>query len=220
MGTAERREREKEQRRNEIIDAAEKIFFSKGMPQATMEEVADEAELSKGTIYIYFKNKEDLYLAIILRGLAILEDMFEQASASCERGLDKTEAIGRAFFGFCNTHPNYFQAMLYFESSGEPAEGQVEAGYATECQAQSVRILELCGEAVQVGIDDGTLRSDLDPVMTAMTLYGMSVGLFQIVCMKKNMLEEEHQLDPEELIEYFFEFVMHSLKAPEPDDHA
>jgi AcrR family transcriptional regulator len=212
MGTAERREREKEHRRNEIVDAAEKVFFSKGMPNATMEEVADQAELSKGTIYIYFKNKEDLYLAIILRGLAILEEKFQEAVASCEDGFGKTEAIGRAFFSFCNTHPNHFQAMLHFESLSEPAQGEPKDGYATECQTQTVRIMELCGQAVQVGIEDGTLRSDLDPMKTAMTLYGMSVGLLQIVCMKRNMLEEEHKLDPEELIEYFFEFVEHSLK--------
>ncbi|UCH85159.1 MAG: TetR/AcrR family transcriptional regulator [Candidatus Latescibacterota bacterium] len=220
MGTAERREREKEQRRNDIIDAAEKVFFSKGMPNATMEEVAEAAELSKGTIYLYFKNKEDLYLAIILRGIAILQEMFEKAVASHDTGLAKIEAVGRSFFSFCNTHPDYFQAMLYFESSGEPAGEEATAGYAVECQAQSVRTLEICAQAVQKGIDDGTLRSDLDPTKTAMTLYGMSVGLLQIVCMKRSMLEDEHKVDPDELIEYFFEFVMHSLIATEPESHA
>jgi len=220
MGTAERREREKEHRRNEIIDAAEKVFFAKGMPNATMGEVADEAELSKGTLYLYFKNKEDLYLAIILRGLAILEENFKEAVASREDGLGKTEAIGRAFFSFCNTHPDYFQAMLHFEASAEPAQDCAHAGYAAECQIQTLRIMEICSGAVQAGINDGTLRSDLDPMKTAMTLYGMSVGLLQIVCMKRNTLEEEHKIDPGELIEYFFEFVMHSLEAPERESHA
>ncbi|MEJ2720439.1 MAG: TetR/AcrR family transcriptional regulator [bacterium] len=215
MGTAERREREKEHRRSEIIDAAEKVFFSKGMPNATMEEVADAAELSKGTIYLYFKNKEDLYLAIILRGLAVLEKMFAEASGKHTRGLDKIEAIGRAFFNFCITYPNYFQAMLYFESIEEVAGGEMHTGYEVECRAQSTHILDLCAQAVRTGIEDGTLRGDLDPMKTAMTLYGMSVGLLQIVCMKKNMLEEQHKIDPSELTEYFFEFVKHALVPPE-----
>lgn len=215
MGTAERREREKEQRRSEIIDAAEKVFFSKGMSNATMEEVADEAELSKGTIYLYFKNKEDLYLAIILRGLAVLEQMFEEASGSHTAGRDKIEAIGRAFFSFCIRYPNYFQAMLYFESIEEPAAGDRDTGYEAECRAQSLHTLDLCAQAVRAGIEDGTLRRDLDPMKTAMTLYGMSVGLLQIVCMKKNMLEEQYKIDPSELTEYFFEFVRHALVPPE-----
>jgi TetR/AcrR family transcriptional regulator len=50
MGITERKEREKEQRRNAIIDAAEKIFFTKGMDNSTMDDVAEEAELSKGTL--------------------------------------------------------------------------------------------------------------------------------------------------------------------------
>ena len=60
MGIAERKEREKEHRRNTILDAAEEVFFSKGINLATMDEVAERAELSKGTLYLYFKNKEEL----------------------------------------------------------------------------------------------------------------------------------------------------------------
>jgi AcrR family transcriptional regulator len=72
MGTAERREREKEERRNSILDAAEKVFFSKGVREATMDDIAEEAEVSKGTIYLYFGSKEEVYLGIDLRALKIL----------------------------------------------------------------------------------------------------------------------------------------------------
>ena len=61
MGIAERKEREKEQRRKAILDAAEKVFFEKGLKYSTMDDVAEEAELSKGTLYLYFKNKEELF---------------------------------------------------------------------------------------------------------------------------------------------------------------
>ena len=67
MGIAERREREKDQRRNTILDAAEKVFFSQGINLATMDGVAEEAELSKGTLYLYFKSKEELFLGIACR---------------------------------------------------------------------------------------------------------------------------------------------------------
>ncbi|MDL1893205.1 helix-turn-helix transcriptional regulator, partial [Sphingobacteriales bacterium CHB3] len=52
MGIIERKEREKEQRREEIVTAAEKIFFEKGLAIATMDEIAEAAELSKGTLYL------------------------------------------------------------------------------------------------------------------------------------------------------------------------
>ena len=78
MGIAERREREKQRRRNDILDAAEHVFFEKGLKSATMDEVAEEAELSKGTLYLYFKSKEDLYLGITERALTVLKQMFQQ----------------------------------------------------------------------------------------------------------------------------------------------
>ena len=57
MGVVERKEREKELRSESIIDAAERIFFNKGFEHATMNDVAEEAELSKGALYLYFHAK-------------------------------------------------------------------------------------------------------------------------------------------------------------------
>jgi AcrR family transcriptional regulator len=58
----------REHKTNEIIDAAEKVFFSQGFDKTTMENIAAELELTKPALYRYFKNKKDLYYAVILRG--------------------------------------------------------------------------------------------------------------------------------------------------------
>ena len=73
MGVAERREREKEQRRQAILDAAEHLFFKKGVEDTTMDDVAEAAEFSKGTLYLYFKNREDIYHGIYHRGMEVLK---------------------------------------------------------------------------------------------------------------------------------------------------
>ncbi|MFC1552669.1 TetR/AcrR family transcriptional regulator [Candidatus Latescibacterota bacterium] len=65
-----RRERERAQHRKEIMDAAIKVFAEKGYHEATLEEISQEAEFSKGALYLYFSNKEDILFSI-------LEDMFE-----------------------------------------------------------------------------------------------------------------------------------------------
>ena len=64
MGIAERKEREKQQRKEEIIQAAESVFYSLGLDQATMDDIAAKAELSKGTLYLYFRSKEDLFFEV------------------------------------------------------------------------------------------------------------------------------------------------------------
>jgi len=56
MGTTERRNRERKQREEQIINAAEKVFFERGFDNSTMDDVAGAAELSKGALYTYFKN--------------------------------------------------------------------------------------------------------------------------------------------------------------------
>ncbi|HNS25752.1 MAG TPA: helix-turn-helix domain-containing protein, partial [Methanobacteriaceae archaeon] len=72
MSTTSRREREKQKRRQDIINAAEKIFFAKGYDSVTMDEIAREAEINKALIYYYFKNKEALFFAVNLYGVRIL----------------------------------------------------------------------------------------------------------------------------------------------------
>ena len=156
MGITERREREKEQRRNTIIDAAEQIFFSKGVVAATMDDVAEKAELSKGTLYLYFRSKEDLYLAITQRGLAIMTDMFKKAITNQKRGIDRVRAIGRAYMQFSKKHYHYFQSMIYFESHFKDFE--IDSLYALACEEQGEEALGILIEALQKGIKDGSIR--------------------------------------------------------------
>ena len=72
MGIKERKERERDRRKQQITVAAKRIFLEKGFDRATMEEIAKEAELSAGTLYLYFKNKHELYASITLKVLQFL----------------------------------------------------------------------------------------------------------------------------------------------------
>ena len=72
MGIQERKEREKERRRQQIMVAAKRVFSEKGFNKATMEDIAQEAELSPGTLYLYFKNKDELYASLSVEILELL----------------------------------------------------------------------------------------------------------------------------------------------------
>ncbi len=72
MGIRDRREREREIRRQLIMIAAKRVFSEKGFSGATLADIAREAELSTGTLYIYFRSKEELYAALSLRILQYL----------------------------------------------------------------------------------------------------------------------------------------------------
>ena len=117
MGIPERKEREKEQRRNDIIDAAERIFFTKGVEHSTMDDVATEAELSKGTLYLYFKSKEDIQFAIFMRGAEIMESMMRYRIALKKTGYEKLLELAQTTVEYAALHKNYFEFFMIFQSS-------------------------------------------------------------------------------------------------------
>ncbi len=211
MGIAERREREKEQRKNDIIDAAEKVIFSKGLDTSSMDDVAEAAELSKGTLYLYFKSKEELYLAIHLRGNQILRDMFARAVKSQQYGLEKTRAIGQAYFEFYRKYPDYFHAMIYYES--RTIDFEADNSVARQCMLVGKETLDILSRAIREGIADGSIRPTIDPVKTAISLWGQTTGIIQVIVLKEDVIKHNHQLSSGEIIDYTFELIYHSLKA-------
>ena len=79
MGIRERKEREKSERRQMILEAAKKLFMLNGYKSTTMEEIAAKAELSPATIYLYFKNKDALYATLNLIDLEYLSTQISKA---------------------------------------------------------------------------------------------------------------------------------------------
>jgi AcrR family transcriptional regulator len=215
MGIAERREREKEQRRKDIVDAAEKVFFSQGWQNATMDDVAEAAELSKATLYLYFKNKEDLYAAILVRGSEILLRAFQDAVGQHDTGLEQVAAVGRAYIAFHDSHAEYYDAMMYFDAKGFDASGDCE--FAQKCDDYRDRIMGLVANAVRNGVEDGTLRADLDPAKTAVLLWAQSSGVLQVLAVGSEKLKKVYGVNPSDLIETFFDFCFFAIAA-HPDE--
>ncbi|MFC2169917.1 TetR/AcrR family transcriptional regulator [Acidobacteriota bacterium] len=215
MGIMERREREKEQRRNDIIDAAEKVFFHEGLDEATMDDVAETAELSKGTLYLYFESKEDLYLAITKRGLDILADIFQEAVGSNKRGIDKIKAIGRTYSVFAKKYPDYFQAIIYHESRTK--DSNEECANALACEQQGEKVLRICVDALRVGLEDGSIRSDIDPMKAAIVLWGQTTGILLLISRKgehlKELLVQFNFKSLDEIIDESFKLIGYALES-------
>ncbi len=114
MGSKERREREREQRRAEILKTAREILFKKGIDATSINAVARKAELSVGTIYLYFENKEALLAALQEEGLDLLYDCIRQAEKSELSPRGKLRAMGLAYLEFSERHRKYFDVINYF----------------------------------------------------------------------------------------------------------
>ena len=118
MGILERKERERERRRQQIIVAAKKVFSEKGFNKATMDDIAGEAELSPGTLYLYFKNKEELYASLSLRILHYLHIRVEHVAKSQELGpIEKLDAMIDAMYDVYEFDPLVIINMFHLQSS-------------------------------------------------------------------------------------------------------
>ena len=117
--TALRRQREKEQRYQSILSAAEKLFAAEGYHKASMEQIGAEAELSVGAVYFYFKNKEDLLIRLLDEIGYQLRDMLGQEFRKADGSMEGIARAGQVFFEeFCPRHPQRI-AIFFRESVGQ-----------------------------------------------------------------------------------------------------
>jgi AcrR family transcriptional regulator len=204
MSIEERQHEEKEQRRQTIVDAAEAVLAENGRDAMTMSDIAEEARLSRSLLYVYFEDMEDIILAVTLRGHRALRERFEAAAAEHETGLMKIRAIGAAYVQFAREEPTYFDLLARFEARTADPEEATERERA--CFAEAERIMEAMTGAIQDGIDDGSIRPDLDPTHTAITLWGYTHGLIQLIAHKGAGLEQQYGLDAETLVQNGLDF--------------
>ncbi len=178
MGVAERREREKAERRCCILDAAERVFLAKGLAAATMDEIAQQAEVSKGTLYLYFKGKDELYLTIAMRALGELVQRFEAAVQHGGSGFERVERLLREQCSFALEHPDRFRiATSWLTSDYSVSDDSPRFG---EYKALVAQMFTRGVESIELGKSDGTLRSDLVAPRVAMQLWGSMVGVLML----------------------------------------
>jgi len=179
MGIRERKEREKGARREEIIDAAQRVFFAKGVAFATMDDIAEAAELSKGTLYLYYKSKEDLYLAVTMRGMDAMLGMFTRALSTGEPTIKLIANLGEAYYDFFNSQRDFFRMFYFFENP--QFHTQVSPEMLQQCKESDRRVWDLVIGLIQRGIDEGMLHRGLDPMEAGLMLWSNSNGIMRLI---------------------------------------
>ncbi len=111
MGLIERKEREKEEMRQRILTAAQKLFLTKGFEKTSIRNIADAIEYSPGTIYLYFKDKNELFFSLHQMAFSVmineLTDLGENNSA-----FDSFVQMGRQYIKFALENPEMYDLMF------------------------------------------------------------------------------------------------------------
>jgi TetR/AcrR family transcriptional regulator len=208
MSVAERRTREKQYRIQNILNAAEKVFFSKGYESATMNEIAREAELGKGTIYLYFKGKDDVHRAIVERGMDIFFDLIKSSKKERASGMSNLKTVWDCFMRFRTEHPNYCNAFIHYETKyrDDNAPGDFDRW------VNKYKVIHFMIEAIEAGRADGSVRSNIDAADMTLMLWAQMTGAIMLVRFKRALITNLSGIEPDDFLERYKQIVYENLE--------
>jgi AcrR family transcriptional regulator len=185
VAVAERRERERVARREAILDAAEELTTQVGYEALRMDAVAEAAELSKGTLYLYFANKEALCAGVATRLIDRLLPVLEKDLAKTRSGLDGVRQVLQTYCDFTRENPHHFRFAVTWLSAGERLDDSTES---FQLYRERVgRVLQYAASAIARGQADGSVRSDIDPLPHAIQLWSSVLGVMLVDLNKESI---------------------------------
>src|SRR5258706_15951595 len=115
MGVKERKERDRQEMRETILESAHQLFVDKGFDDVSIRNIAEAIEYSPATIYLYFKDKDEILYALHGEAFKIF-NTFISAVVIIKDPLERLFAMGEKYMQFTFTHPNYYEIMFITES--------------------------------------------------------------------------------------------------------
>lgn len=167
--TRKRRAQECAQRRTEILDAAERVFATKGYACASMEEVARETDLAVGTLYNFFKNKESLYVEILQQKSGLIGSKIDAVLAREEPAYEKIQSLFRARVEIFWEHPRFFRLFFHHTNNTlcDPRQGMTD-----DIRARYEAMLEVVTGIFRQGIAEGSFIA-IDPELLTLNFEGI-----------------------------------------------
>ncbi len=154
MGTTQRKERERDQRRRVILDSARSAFLKHGISTTTMERIAQEAELAKGTLYLYFRNREELLMGLLADDISTLTSAMEKVSSSPIEPPEKLELAFATFYTYSQENQLFYQMMTQ-TNVGLMMANIDDSPTVAHFQSVNERLIGLVESFVEQGVQHG-----------------------------------------------------------------
>jgi AcrR family transcriptional regulator len=170
-----------------ILDSAVALFTTKGFQATRMEDVAKRAGISKGLTYFYYKNKEDLFMALTKKAFDQFKEEFREVLRSKgKNGMEMLTDLMAKIVNFAKEHPVYYQAVINFldvlKKYNQPALRK-EIDPLILDSIHFHKLLEIHHEPIKLGVQmvsqgikDGSIRPELQPEITFYTVWAMIIG--------------------------------------------
>jgi len=151
-----------------VFQAAEQVIVDKGFEGATMQDIARRAGCAAGTLYLYFRNKEDLISLLLGRHMRRMEKLFRDAVGKSEDGLVRLKKGFQTCLDYCHQH--HLVLRVYFSTNSSPDMESQLKGEAREAYA-NMKALDI--ESIRRAQQSGQVRADIAPEELVEFIYGL-----------------------------------------------
>jgi TetR/AcrR family transcriptional regulator len=175
-----------------ILDAAERAFIRGGYHGVRMEDLAEEADVSVGSIYGHFGNKDGLYLAITERATELFGEYMAAAYATSASPLEQVMAAGDAYLRFHLEHPGAFRFIAF--DGVETRVPEVDSATHARITGRTAELLEGFRERIAAAVAAGEASTDVDPTLTSRFLWGAWNGMIALGLRSDGLALSEEQI--------------------------
>ncbi len=167
-----RKEREYLARRNEILDTALKLFSQKGYHQTSMSEIAKESEFSIGSLYSFFKSKEDLFFNLFKRSIEDVEELVNGALARAKDARQKLELLVEVLFEYFEKK---WEAFHIFALNRQSFDWTLKEDLGEIIRAKHLEFIGTLSQILEEGIKEGIFKP-FRPEEMALAFIGLING--------------------------------------------
>lgn len=176
MGVKERREREKSETRDKILDAARELFVTEGYEGVSMRKVAEKIEYSPTAIYVHFADKEELFRELCHQDYARLAEVFQSSAISADP-IERLKQIGAIYIDFGMRYPNHYKFMFMTPHPQHELD-EVDREMMGNPESDAYAFLKW---AVQQAIDAGCFHEGIrDAELVSQTLWASVHGVISL----------------------------------------
>ena len=206
---ARRKKEPQSNHRKNIAEAAQRLFAEKGIESTSMNEIAKESGYSKATLYVYFKDKEELVGVLVLESMQKLYDYLSKT-------LEDTENVSECFYKICNAFVDYQEEYpFYFELLLKA----INVDFETTRFLPEEKETFLVGERINAlliaffekGIERGIIRGDLDILPTIFALWGMISGVIMLSVNKQEYISMQMKKTKRDFLKQGFDLLYQSI---------
>lgn len=209
MENLSKRDKQKLVHEKEIIAAAEKVFCIKGYEDASMDGIAQEAQLTKRTVYQYFESKEDLYFAVALKGFKRLFAKIREVEKKELTGFEKIEQICKNYYRFYKANPEIFRLIHYW---GYVKKKSTDSKRKNELVEFNNTLFRDVTKVIAEGKEDGSISFEVDSEKTAYSLVFLMTGFFNQLSTTGDHFTQDIFTDGEEVSLFTIDFITKTLK--------